>query len=423
MILRSLAALVAAATLTLASSSARNPLRSVANVESPSIETGNHRVNALSSFDISLRLHHTKRRLKLSLEPNYDVLPEGATLTFLSDDGTFSHAEPINRLDHKVFRGTAYQERGDGTWDSVGWARVTVLRDGVHPLFHGAFSIGGDNHHVQTSSSYTETRHNLDPDIEPTDDEYMVVWRDSDIVSTPLQSMIERSIDDTYTCTSDSLDFNQRSDHPVLKNVPKPGPSHWGAMSLSPLVGKRQIDSQPSNGNSAGVNLVSTIGKTSGCPNTRKVALVGVAADCTYTGTFNSTQSLRSYVIQQMNSASSLWESSFNISLGLQNLTVSPNNCPGSVQHITPWNQNCESGADITDRLNLFSGWRGTLADSNSHWTLLTNCNTGSAIGLAWLGQACIHGSITANSSDGGSETVSGANVVAKTSTEWQVIS
>jgi hypothetical protein len=42
-------------------------------------------------------------------------------------------------------------------------------------------------------------------------------------------------------------------------------------------------------------------------------------------------------------------------------------------------------------------------------------------VGLAWLGQACITTS-QSSSSNGVNETVSGANVIVKTSTEWQVI-
>ena len=52
----------------------------------------------------------------------------------------------------------------------------------------------------------------------------------------------------------------------------------------------------------------------------------------------------------------------------------------------------------------------------------MTSCNTGSAVGLAWLGQVCVNDAFTSNTTGGGSETVSGANVVAYTSTEWQVV-
>jgi hypothetical protein len=95
------------------------------------------------------------------------------------------------------------------------------------------------------------------------------------------------------------------------------------------------------------------------------------------------------------------------------------------------WNQACSNSVNIQDRLNYFSAWRGTQPDHNSHWTLLSTCNTGSAVGLAWLGQACINtamesnNSFTGNGNSGaGSETVSGANVVIRTSgtNEWEII-
>ena len=80
----------------------------------------------------------------------------------------------------------------------------------------------------------------------------------------------------------------------------------------------------------------------------------------------------------------------------------------------------CNANVTIEDRLNLFSQWRGQRAvDKLAFWTLLTTCETGSSVGLAWLGQLCKHESNT-NSID--KSFVSGANVIAKTSTEWQVI-
>jgi hypothetical protein len=204
----------------------------------------------------------------------------------------------------------------------------------------------------------------------------------------------------------------------------------FGSMDFSNIF-RRQSDQ--TGGNSAGVNLETTIGQTAGCPTTRKVALVGVATDCTYTGEFNSTESARENVIQVMNAASAVWENTFNISLGLANLTISDAQCPGTPSQNTAWNQGCSDSVQIQDRLNLFSAWRGQQRDSNSHWTLLSTCNTGTAVGLAWLGQACVNDAVDTNStstggdqtgSSGSTETVAGANVVVRTrgAQEWQVI-
>ena len=297
----------------------------------------------------------------------------------------------------------------------MGWARIFIRRDGIEPLFEGAFTIMGDHHNIQLRSSYMSTKHQSDPDIEHSDDEYMVIFRDSDVDNRLSTSHTElrRSEDFHPSCKSHELKFNADPSQTVLKrNI-----GYWGAAPINSLFGKRQLDTVPSGGNSGSVNLKSSIGSTAGCPTSRKVALIGVATDCTYTGSFNSSETAHQNVITQINSASNVYEKTFNISLGLQNLTVSNAACPGTPAPTLPWNIGCGGNTTITDRLNTFSQWRGERNDSNAYWMLLTTCQTGAEVGLSWLGQLCV-GGVTS----GSGETVSSANVVAKTSTEWQVI-
>ncbi|KAF2190744.1 hypothetical protein K469DRAFT_721643 [Zopfia rhizophila CBS 207.26] len=419
LISKAVAAAVAftSAALVTASSSARNPLKALGVARNPSILTQNHRVTAVSTFDIAFDF--SGARVRLSLEPNHDIFVDGATVQYLGTDGNIVRQEPIDRLAYKVFKGNAWLKRGN-RWDNVGWARIAIQRDGVDPLFEGAFTVHHDHHHIQLSSHYKQTKHELDPDVDLRDDEFMVVFRDSDISNQQEHSELKKRSKD-LSCRSDSLKFNMLPDHPVYASMLRRDDGFWTA-PISSLMGKRQLDNSPGGGNGAGVNLVSSIGSTAGCPSTRKVALVGVATDCTYTASFNSTETTRANIIQQMNTASNLYESTFNISLGLANLVVTDAKCPTTPQQSTPWNQACDNNVDIQARLNLFSQWRGQQKDQNSHWTLLSTCNTGSAVGLAWLGQACTTGSQGSNSSDGGAETVAGANVVVKTSTEWQVL-
>ncbi|KAK4547943.1 hypothetical protein LTR36_010662 [Oleoguttula mirabilis] len=426
--------------LVYASSSIRNPISAHSAIQNATIHTHNHRITALSAFELSFNIRDDLH-VKFSLEPNHDILADDATVAYLAPDGTISRKESIDRLGHKVFKGTAWIQRpsiGQSKWQSVGWARVMVTRDGAVPHFEGAFAVEHDHHHIQSSRNYMRTRHPLDPEaVEAVDgQEYMVVWRDSDILPSAAQLKhqdLRRSVqdDDVPSCQADVLSFNTQPDHPVYLGMSKRDTKSFGSMDFAHLFGKRQIDSTTS-GNSGGVNLVSTIGNSAGCPTTRKVALVGVATDCTYTSSFNSTESVRENVISQMNTASALYESTFNISLGLQNLTVSDASCPGTPAQATEWNQACSDSVEIQDRLNYFSAWRGTQADSNALWTLLSTCNTGSAVGLAWLGQACVNTAITANTSTtgngastgSGTETVAGANVVVRTAgaSEWQII-
>jgi len=420
LILRTVAAAaVALATLATASSSAREPLKRINLAKNPSILTPNNRVTAVSTFDVAFDF--SGKRIRLSLEPNHDIFVEGATVSYLGADGRVVRKEPIDRLQHKVFKGTAWLRRGN-RWDKVGSARIDIKQDGLSPLFEGTFTVDHDHHHVQLASTYKQGRSDEDVDINLRDDEFMVVFRDSDARREEEQMELKKRAA-SLACASDELGFNTQEDHPVYVSMRARSEDNFFSSPFSALMGKRQLDSSPGGGNGAGTNLVQSIGSTTGCPSTRKVALVGVATDCTYTQSFNSnTNQTRNNVITQMNSASELFESTFNISLGLANLVVTEPNCPTTVQQATPWNQPCKDDLTIQDRLNLFSAWRGQQNDDFAHWTLLSTCNTRSAVGLAWLGQACTKGSQGSSSSSGTNETVAGANVVIRTLQEWQVI-
>ncbi|KAF7933717.1 uncharacterized protein EAE98_003426 [Botrytis deweyae] len=411
-----------------AHSNERNPLTYISYVETPVIRTPSHRVHALSSFDVEFGLHGGQQRVKLSLQPNHDVIADGATITHLAADGSVRTSETIDRSAHRVFKGSTWLQHYDGAdWTNVGWARIIVKKDGDEPLFEGAFRLDGDHHHIQTKSSFMSTRHALDPSLPEEGKESMVVWRDSDIGTGYTEDNeglmhpdLRRSAREDPSCSADGLNFNTMN-NPINNYEPmaRREEGFWGSISTRAIFG-RQLDTQ-SGGNSAGVNLATTIGSTAGCPSTRRVALVGIATDCTYTAAFNSTETARENVIQVLNSASVQYEDSFNITLGLQNLTISDAACPATASSSAPWNVGCSDSVTIQDRLNLFSAWRGERQDTNAYWTLLSTCGTGSAVGLAWLGQACVTDAQVASTSSG-NETVSGANVVVRTSTEWQVL-
>lgn len=161
-------------------------------------------------------------------------------------------------------------------------------------------------------------------------------------------------------------------------------------------------------------NLTSTIGSSWGCPTTRQVAYIGVVADCTYTAGFNSTDSARDYIHEMVNTASVVYENSFNISLRIQNLTISDPNCPsGGSSGNTDWNAPCSTG-DMNWRLREFSSWRGSLEDDNAYWTLLTGCPDGGQVGVSWIGALCTSGPSYGYYG-------AGTNVVARTQNDWEV--
>src|SRR2546423_2694559 len=232
-----------------ANSQSRNPLKYLSLLDNPRINTPRHRVNAYSSFDLTFELHKNAQPIRLSLEPNHDILAaEGAYVEYLDKDGNVSHTERIEREAHKVFQGKSWIQERDGEWTNVGWARIVIRRDGIDPLFEGAFTIMGDHHHIQLRSNYMQTKHALDPHLEGDEDEYMAVFRDSDIAHSPHKEL--RRSGRESSCSADKLEFNTNPNHPVFQQTVKRADVQWGTMPLSSLFSKRQIDNNnPGGGN------------------------------------------------------------------------------------------------------------------------------------------------------------------------------
>ncbi|KAI2642272.1 zinc metalloprotease mde10 [Xylaria nigripes] len=393
----------------------RNPLNYITRVDKPTLHTPSNRVHAHTSFDVSFLLHDGKDEVRIELEPNHDVLSDEATIQYLQPDGTISHEESIDRREHRIYKGHAFVHHPHHSeWLNAGWARIAVFRDGPHPLFEGTFRMNGNYHHIQRASTYRQTRLDEDPEAHHDEDDYMILWRDTDIApdSYGLGEELKRGLDSgAAMCSSDLLDFNSQFNHPIQLGLDLRDLSSMD----SDGVFRRQSDQIP-GGTGGGPNLANSIGSTQGCPTSRKVALIGIATDCTYTAQFESKANVTQNLINMVNMASAVYESTFNISLGIRNLTISDAQCPGSPPPASRWNQPCSSSVMINNRLDMFSEWRGQFADNNAYWTLMSTCATDAAVGLAWLGQLCSQGAIP-----NGNDTTAGANVVVRTNTEWQV--
>ncbi|KAL6855185.1 hypothetical protein ACO1O0_006323 [Amphichorda felina] len=397
----------------------RNPVNYVSLVDDPLIKTPSHRVHSLSSFDLTFTLDEGQTPVRLVLEPNHDILHDEFAVTYLGPGGEVKEVEKVSRTANRVFKGRAYVKRAGRTdWSQAGWARITVYRDGERPLFEGAFRIFGDAHHIQTGAHYRRIKHDEDPLVGEPDDgeEIMVVYRDSDIqTSSPFNAELRRRSLEDANCDSDSLDFNTRYDMEMRSLSER----SLGVVRASSLFGRQATDDV---GADAGANYIPTIGSVDGCPTTRKVALVGIATDCNYWDEFDGDrEELRSNVIDVVNRASALYEDTFSISLGIRNLTVIDKSCNAAESDSAPWNLPCSDSVTLNDRLNLFSSWRGNNPDTNAYWSLLTTCNTRSAVGLAWRGQLCREGASDARDKNGKNETVAATNVVVRTAAEWQI--
>jgi hypothetical protein len=431
--LRSLAAAVAGVALlcptSLALSLKRNALSYVTLIDDAVIKTPSHRVHSESEFDLTFTIHDGQQHIRLVLEPNQELLPSSLTISYLGADGKIESAKQVARTDHKVFKGQSFVKRpGREGWENTGWARITLLRDGDAPLFHGSFKVDGDGHHIHMASRYRTLGNLEDPALPfPSSEDAgkMVVWRDSDISGSDwTRGELKRDVaDNMTTCGNDNLgSFDSTFD------LKRRDTKDQGSMNLRTLFGRQKNEDSAGNGPGPFVNVLDSIGSTDGCPSTRKIALLGIAVDCEYWENNETEEEVRQHIIDMVNKASQVYEDTFNISLGIGNITIptEKNECPGSPSESASWNVACPA-ADMNERLSRFSDWRGQHSDLNAYWTLLTKCPMDSAVGLAWRGELCSQGSHqnpgdqTGDGSASDGRTVSSTNVVVRLDTEWQI--
>ncbi|KAL4922059.1 Metallo-peptidase family M12-domain-containing protein [Aspergillus aurantiobrunneus] len=322
-------------------------------LQNVAINTPSQKVRPSAQFNLSFTLDGEERPVKLVLIPNHDLIIQEPHIQYIGGNGA-RRTEIMRRNSHKVFRGAVFVESAPSHWERVGWTRINMIQDGADPLFGGAFSISGLQYDVKVESHWSEQEGTMKPQ--------MVVYRGYQ--------------DDVFTST--------------------PQPAWSGPVEMW----KRQfvLDSD---------DFVDNIGSTDGCPSERQIALVGIATDCTYTADFDSSEDLVQALVTMVNTASEVFESSFNVALSFHNLTIEEDECPRTATSEEPWNVGCGAGG-LNFRLQAFSEWRAALRnDDNAYWTLMTGCPTGSEVGVSWVGELC------------NDET--GANVVASAVNQWQV--
>ncbi|THG94785.1 hypothetical protein EW026_g6752 [Hermanssonia centrifuga] len=226
------------------------------------------------------------------------------------------------------------------------------------------------------------------------------------------------------TCAHDALDFNTNPlANPVLRRPLAPPVTPWydplgfldtHAHHTNETLWKRDDVA----GGGLNSNFEGSIGQSAGCPSAQKVIYMGVAADCVYTSSYGSTQNASQQIISNFNTASALYKSTFNVSLGIVELQVHDPTCPLTPDPLNPWNLPCQDNVTLNDRLSLFSEWRGQKGnDGAGLWHLMSGCPTGTEVGIAWLATLCQQ---TATGSPG--SFVSGTAVSTSGLIEWQVV-
>ncbi|KIP05336.1 hypothetical protein PHLGIDRAFT_119917 [Phlebiopsis gigantea 11061_1 CR5-6] len=210
--------------------------------------------------------------------------------------------------------------------------------------------------------------------------------------------------------------------NPALRRPPPPLVSPWydpfGLLHTEGSGNYSLAKRDDVAGGNMGTNFENNIGQSAGCPTTQKVVYLGVAADCVYTSTYGSTQNATKQIITNLNTASALYKSTFNVSLGIVELQIQDTECPSTTDSSAPWNMACSDSVTLNDRLSLFSAWRGQKGnDGAGLWHLMSGCPTGTEVGIAWLATLCQQ---TAAGSPG--SVVSGTAVSTAGRVEWQVV-
>ncbi|KAI8889616.1 zincin [Backusella circina FSU 941] len=343
-------------------------------------------------YDDSLRISFTayNQTFTLHLSPNSDLFHPNAVI---HDAG--GESIPLDPKMYKVYRGHVVDpKKSRKRWlkelssniqhdlpdsEILGWARILILDDSrsnkFGPVMEGVFEINGEHYNIKSASNYKLAKRDGDVSIDY--ENGMVIYKDSD-------ATLSKRSNEPKLCGFDSLE--QTRENILMKPVKQKS------------ILKR-----------------STL--TQGCPMIRK------AADCTYVRHYGNVGNARNQIISNFNMASALYEETFNISLGLINITIMDPNCPAKTDSVYPWNRPCTPNYSMEDRLSDFSYWRGKIGkDGAGLWHLMTDCSTGVEVGLAWLNQLCNHKADMQEGTDGKKQYISGAGITSITPGEWKVM-
>ncbi|KAJ3205655.1 hypothetical protein HDU82_005054 [Entophlyctis luteolus] len=94
-----------------------------------------------------------------------------------------------------------------------------------------------------------------------------------------------------------------------------------------------------------------------GCGSTKQFVFMGAAADCTYVNSYGGTAKALAQILADFNSASAVYESSFNVGLAIIKVnlmtTCSSAGAVGNNSASLSWNQACSDTYGISNRLRL----------------------------------------------------------------------
>ncbi|KAF9938922.1 hypothetical protein BGZ65_011906, partial [Modicella reniformis] len=407
---------------------------------------------------------------KLSARPNIISRDDTIRLQFSAFNTTFHlYLEPNTELIHpdvdlgpdlshediKAFKGVVIQDEhySDHKWKRasttswiakrtvehmlyeqgvVGWARMMIEHDDDSAkglVLRGAFKVNDDTYHITCQQHYHIQKRSEDATPASTSlGSNLIIYRDSDLYKPPVGlARKKRGLQtDDVTCGADNMlnktaayisshDYYYPPDR--IASIPVMGGfeigSSWTDVLKAPLT-KRQVS----------VAVAGPSPVPEGCPINRLVNYMGVAADCAYVRSYGGLAQARKQIFADFNTASGIYESTFNIALGVIALNITSENCPATPVEGMKWNQDCSTSYTIDQRLSDFSFWRGEgsrAEDGAGLWHLMTKCNSGAVVGIAWTKALC-QMSTNTQTQGGSIQYTAGTGVSSITPNEWMVV-
>ncbi|GAM42568.1 hypothetical protein TCE0_044r16660 [Talaromyces pinophilus] len=342
--------------------------RHTVRLEEIAIHTLSQSVKGVDQFDLTFKIQGQDSTVRLRLKPNRDIFANDAQIQYLDTRGEEQISHNFEDQE-RVFKGDIWLYYASKGWQPSGRARVYIVEDGISPLFQGSLTISNRRFHVNIVSGLGGTASSSIPHLEITT---------SDDSLADLQNLGSwETVNKRHSTYGGDLIFG----------APLP-------LNRMSLLRRHSLE----------YNEITE--STVGYSTSPRVALIGLARDCSYRAAFGSAEEMRRELVSMVNSASEVFERSFNISIGIRNLTINDETCPDTGTQSVPWNVACHSG-DLNWRLDQFASWRGLQNDTNAYWTLMTNCPTGNVVGVSLVGELCSRNE--------------GVNVVVRTSNQWQV--
>ncbi|KAG0378133.1 hypothetical protein BGX24_004682 [Mortierella sp. AD032] len=395
----------------------------------------------LSAFNTTFHLY---------LEPNTDFLHPEADL-----------GPDVSIDDIKAFKGVVIQDQthADRKWkraattsriakrsvehmlheDGVaGWARMMVEHDATNPdevILRGAFVVNGDTYHVTTRQHYHVQKRSDDavPFSGPShSDNSMIIFRNSDLHNPNRFLKAKRGLQvQEVTCGSDTL-LNRTAAYIEATSShdyyypPDQSSTIPMATAFDPSSSWTDILATPLSKRGVAVKVAGPNPVPTGCPINRLVNYMGVAADCAYVRNYQGVAGARKQIFADFNTASGIYESTFNVALGVIALNIKSDNCPTTPVSGEEWNRDCSATYTIDQRLSDFSRWRGQGGRENDGaglWHLMTKCNSGPVVGIAWTKALCQMKSQDQEQNGKGIQYTAGTGVSSITPNEWMVVS